>query len=154
MNNLQTMATTLQEWMNDVTIIFPVNKSLDYSSQIQTVTTCRGKIEQAEALIKDASVEFNNTLPVLMSGMVTECNEQFNLYEKADSALGYMEQVLYEAQQVAVVESITGHEIDYQPDDCTEQVMILDDVAYRQMELIQECNESLELLYIPNDKEV
>lgn len=148
------MATTLAEWMNDVTLLFPVNKSLDYSSQIQTVTTCRGKIEQAEALIKDASVEFNNTLPVLMSGMVTECNEQFDLYEQADSALGYMEQVLYEAQQVAVVESITGHEIDYTPDECAEQVMILDMVAYRQNDLIHECNESLELLYIPNDKEV
>lgn len=148
------MAMTLQEWMNDVTIMFPVDKSKDYSSQIQIVTTCRGKIEQAIVLIKDASVQFNNTLPILMQGMITECNEQFDLYEKADSALGYMEEVLYEAQQVAVVESITGHEIDYQPDDCTVQVIILDDVAYRQADLIQECNESLELLRIPDDKEV
>lgn len=148
------MAMTLQEWMNDVTIMFPVDKSKDYSSAIQTVTTCRGKIEQAIVLIKDASVQFNDTLPILMQGMITECNKQFDLYEKADSALGYIEEVLYEAQQVAIVESITGHEIDYQPDDCTGQVIILDDVAYRQADLFQECNESLELLHIPDDKEV
>lgn len=148
------MAMTLQEWMNDVTIMFPVDKSKDYSSAIQIVTTCRGKIEQAEVLIKDASVQFSDTLPILMHSMITECNEQFDLYEKADSALGYMEEVLYESQQVAIVESITGHEIDYQPDDCTGQVIILDDVAYRQADLIQECNETLELLRIPDNKEV
>lgn len=148
------MAMTLQEWMNDVTLLFPVDKSLDYSSQIQTVTTCRGKIEQAIVLIKSASTEFNLALPVLMSGVVTECNEQFELYKEADYALGYMEQALYDAQQVAVVESITGHEIDYKPDACTDEVMVLNTCAYKQADLFTECNRALELLQIPDDKEV
>lgn len=148
------MAMTLQEWMNDVTLIFPVDKSKDYSSQIQTVTTCRGKVEQAMELIKDASIQFNGTLPILLQGMITECNEQYDLYKKADDALGFMEQALYEAQQVAIVEAITGHEIDYQPDECTEQVMILDTCAYNQSDLYNECNKALELLRIPDDKEV
>ena len=154
MNNLQTMAMTLQEWMNDVTLIFPVDKSKDYSSPIQTVTTCRGKVEQAIELIRDASIQFNVTLPILLHGIITECNEQFDLYKKADDALGFMEQALYDAQQVAVVEAITGHEIDYQPDDCTEQVMILDMCAYKQSDLYNECTKAIELLQIPDDKEV
>ena len=148
------MAMTLQEWMNDVTLIFPVDKSKDYSSPIQTVTTCRGKVEQAIELIRDASIQFNVTLPILLHGIITECNEQFDLYKKADDALGFMEQALYDAQQVAVVEAITGHEIDYQPDDCTEQVMILDMCAYKQSDLYNECTKAIELLQIPDDKEV
>lgn len=148
------MAMTLSEWLSDVTNLFPLQKSMDYSSQVQTVTTCRGKIEQAIEIIQEAHTELNLTFPLLMDSMVTECNKQLKLYNEADSALGIMEQALYEAQQVAVMENITGHEIDYDPDDCMGEVSILTNVDYMQHELMNNARESLELIEVPNDKEV
>lgn len=148
------MAMTLSEWLSDVTNLFPVQKSMDYSCPIQTVTTCRGKIEQAIGIMQDAHNELNLTFPLLMDSMITECNEQIKLYNEADLALGTMEQALYDAQQVAVVESITGHEIDYDPDDCMGEVSILTNVDYMQQELLKNAREALELIEVPNDKEV
>lgn len=145
------MAMTLQEWMNDATNQFPVNKSLDYSSQIQTVTTCRGKVEQAQLIIKDAYTKFSDTMPVLLTSIIAECNEQYDLYKEADDALGYMEEALANAQQVAVVEQITGHEIDFEPDDCMAQTMVLNLCANKQLELYSECNKAEELLQIPKE---
>lgn len=146
------MATTLSEWLNDVTNTFPVQKSMDYSSPIQTVDTCKGKIEQAIDIIQDANREITETFPLLMPGMITECNKQLELYKDAEEALGIMLQVLYDAQQVAVVENITGHEIDYEPDDCTGETLTLNQVAWQQTDLMHECQESLELIEIPNEE--
>lgn len=148
-----TMATTLSEWMSDVTNTFPVQKTMDYSSPIQTVTTCRGKIEQAIEIIQEANTEISLTFPLLMPDMITECNKQLDIYKQVDDALGVMETALYDAQQVAVVENITGHEINYEPDNCLSEVLILNNAIWQQNELMRSARNALELIEVPN-KEV
>lgn len=147
------MATTLSEWMSDVTNTFPVQKTMDYSSPIQTVTTCRGKIEQAIEIIQEANTEISLTFPLLMPDMITECNKQLDIYKQVDDALGVMETALYDAQQVAVVENITGHEINYEPDNCLSEVLILNNAIWQQNELMRSARNALELIEVPN-KEV
>lgn len=147
------MATTLSEWMSDVTNTFPVQKTMDYSSPIQTVTTCRGKIEQAIEIIQEANTEISLTFPLLMPDMITECNKQLDIYKQVDAALGVMETALYDAQQVAVVENITGHEINYEPDNCLSEVLILNNAIWQQNELMRSARNALELIEVPN-KEV